>query len=137
MKEIVGKRGLIFKTNSRKEDIARVRHEVYYDLFEECRNPSIIAKFLMDEYGYKVSRSTIYHGWYSIKSMNNMLDSHKFARKYRGKMSVEDMLDRYLMDHLQMLLDARYKNRRDLSRKVNELIRRNENIRKYESMGRD
>ena len=137
MKEIIGNRGEIFKTNSRKEDIAKVRHEVYYDLFEECRNPSIIAKLLMEEYGYKVSRSTIYHGWYSIKSMNNMLDSHKFVRKYKGSMPVEDMLDRYLLDHLQMLLDPRYKNRRDLSRKVNELIRRNENIRKYESMGRD
>lgn len=137
MKEIVGKRGLIFKTNSRKEEIVRVRYEVYYDLFEECRNPAKIVKFLMDEYGYKVARSTVYHGWYSIKDMNNMLDSHKFVSKYKGKMSVEDMLDRYLLDHLQMLLDNRYKYRSDLSRKVRELIRRNENIKKYESMGRD
>ncbi len=137
MKEIVGKNDFVFKTRSRKEDIIRVRHQVYYDLFEKCRNPSIISKFLMDEYGFKISRSVIYHGWYSIKNLNNTLDSHKFVQKHKGTMSTEDMLNRYLLEHLQMFMDKSMKRRNDINRVIKELMRRDKNIKQYESMGRN
>jgi hypothetical protein len=128
MKEIIEKNESVFRTKSRRSDIARARQEVYHDLFEMCKNPAEIAKFLKSEYNFYVTRSTIYYSWYKIKTINKELDSKKFIERCGSNMPLHEILDRYLLHHLAYHTDGSLKSRFDIIQKVNEITRKYEGL---------
>jgi hypothetical protein len=77
MKEIIGKNDFVFKTRSRKDYLARIRHQIYYEMYQLCANPQRIKEFLKEEYNFSVNRATIYYAWYKIKTIGRELDSKK------------------------------------------------------------
>lgn len=131
-KEIIGDRHRVFETRSSRYEIAHVRHQLLYDLYEEYKGVAEIIKHVDYLYRFRLSQSAIYYAWYKIRKKMNEKTPREFIRMKYGEDAVNGkgiykLMDEYAAYQLSLHLEHptnEKSDRLDIKYKIKELNER-------------
>lgn len=126
MKEIIGDKHEAFNRHQLPKAMSAIRHQIYHDAYNKYGSATVIQKYLMETYNFKVNQSTIYYAWYKIKekqkerTARQFIDTRFGADTYMDK-NIELLMMEFACYQLSLHVDNEYKSRFDIKNKIEEL----------------